>query len=96
YNSCSNLIDYLNDPIFIFDNLSKQAILEFEHSYNDFYSARSEANKLKFNSFYPTLSPTSLYFTASEITELLEQKNNRHLSKPAYREEFKGDTEHST
>ncbi|ALN41096.1 transcription-repair coupling factor [Rickettsia rhipicephali] len=76
YDSCSNLIDYLNDPIFIFDNLSKQAILEFEHSYNDFYSARSEANKLKFNSFYPTLSPTSLYFTASEITELLERKNN--------------------
>ncbi|AFB29199.1 transcription-repair coupling factor [Rickettsia rickettsii] len=76
YDSCSNLIDYLNDPIFIFDNLSKQAILEFEHSYNDFYSARSKANKLKFNSFYPTLSPTSLYFTASEITELLEQKNN--------------------
>ncbi|AFB31508.1 MULTISPECIES: transcription-repair coupling factor [spotted fever group] len=76
YDSCSNLIDYLNDPIFIFDNLSKQAILEFEHSYNDFYSAKSEANKLKFNSFYPTLSPTSLYFTASEITELLERKNN--------------------
>ncbi|KJW05071.1 transcription-repair coupling factor [Rickettsia argasii] len=76
YDSCSNLIDYLNDPIFIFDNLSKQAILEFEHSYNDFYSVRSEANKLKFNSFYPTLAPTSLYFTASEITELLEQKNN--------------------
>ncbi|MEG8229797.1 transcription-repair coupling factor [Candidatus Rickettsia tasmanensis] len=76
YDSCSNLIDYLNDPIFIFDNLSKQAILEFEHSYNDFYSVRSEANKLKFNSFYPTLSPTSLYFTASEITELLERKNN--------------------
>ncbi|UZW38291.1 transcription-repair coupling factor [Rickettsia conorii] len=76
YDSCSNLIDYLNDPIFIFDNLSKQAILEFEHSYNDFYSARLEANKLKFNSFYPTLAPTSLYFTASEITELLEQKNN--------------------
>ncbi|MCX4080007.1 transcription-repair coupling factor [Rickettsia rhipicephali] len=76
YDSCSNLIDYLNDPIFIFDNLSKQAILEFEHSYNDFYSARSEATKLKFNSFYPTLSPTSLYFTASEITELLERKNN--------------------
>ncbi|MFV0274181.1 MAG: transcription-repair coupling factor [Rickettsia aeschlimannii] len=76
YDSCSNLIDYLNDPIFIFDNLSKQAILEFEHSYNDFYSARSEANKLKFNSFYPTLSPTSLYFTAFEITELLERKNN--------------------
>ncbi|AFC72643.1 transcription-repair coupling factor [Rickettsia rhipicephali str. 3-7-female6-CWPP] len=76
YDSCSNLIDYLNDPIFIFDNLSKQAILEFEHSYNNFYSARSEANKLKFNSFYPTLSPTSLYFTASEITELLERKNN--------------------
>ncbi len=80
YNSCSNLVNYLNDPIFIFDNLSKQAILEFEHSYNDFYSARSESNKLKFNSFYPTLSPTSLYFTASEITELLEQKNNILIS----------------
>lgn len=80
YDSCSSLVDYLNDPIFIFDNLSKQAILEFEHSYNDFYSARSEANKLKFNSFYSTLSPTSLYFTASEITELLEQKNNILIS----------------
>ncbi|WP_341787672.1 transcription-repair coupling factor [Rickettsia endosymbiont of Cantharis rufa] len=80
YDSCSNLVDYLNDPIFIFDNLSKQAILEFEHSYNDFYSARSEANKLKFNSFYPTLTPTSLYFTASEIIGLLEQKNNILIS----------------
>lgn len=80
YDSCSNLVDYLNDPIFIFDNLSKQAILEFEHSYNDFYSARSEVNKLKFNSFYPTLAPTSLYFTASEIIGLLEQKNNILIS----------------
>ncbi|MGL4226233.1 MAG: transcription-repair coupling factor, partial [Rickettsia sp.] len=80
YDSCSNLVDYLNDPIFILDNLSKQAILEFEHSYNDFYSARSEANKLKFNSFYPTLAPTSLYFTASEIIGLLEQKNNILIS----------------
>ncbi|WP_347938922.1 transcription-repair coupling factor [Rickettsia oklahomensis] len=78
YNSYSNLVDYLNDPIIIFDNLSKKAILEFEHSYNNFYSVRSEANK--FNSFYPTLSPTRLYFTVSEIIELLEQKNNILIS----------------
>ncbi|AFB20923.1 transcription-repair coupling factor [Rickettsia canadensis] len=78
YNSCSNLVDYLNDPIIIFDNLSKQAILEFERSYNDFYAARSEANK--FNRFYPTLAPTRLYFTISEIMELLEQKNNILIS----------------
>ncbi|MFV9856156.1 MAG: palindromic element RPE1 domain-containing protein, partial [Rickettsia aeschlimannii] len=25
-----------------------------------------------------------------------DKKDNRHLSKPAYREEFKGDTERST
>ncbi|AFE53592.1 transcription-repair coupling factor [Rickettsia prowazekii] len=80
YYSCSSLVDYLNNPICIFDNLSKQAILEFENSYNDFYLARSKANKLKVNNFYPTLSPTSLYFTASAITELLEQKNNILIS----------------
>ncbi|AAU04051.1 transcription-repair coupling factor [Rickettsia typhi] len=80
YDSCSSLVDYLNDPICIFDNLSKQEILEFENSCNDFYLARSNANKLKVNNFYPALSPASLYFTASAITELLEQKNNILIS----------------
>nr|WP_253307756.1 transcription-repair coupling factor [Rickettsia endosymbiont of Ceutorhynchus assimilis] len=76
YDSCYNLIDYLSDPVIIFDNLSKQAILEFEHSYNDFYQARSESNKIKFNNFYPALSPKYLYFTSLEITKLLEHEDN--------------------
>ncbi|WP_341789459.1 transcription-repair coupling factor [Rickettsia endosymbiont of Polydrusus tereticollis] len=76
YDSCYNLIDYLDRPIIIFDNLSKQAILEFEHSYNDFYQARIESNKLKFNNFYPALEPSQLYFSSLEITKLLEQEEN--------------------
>ena len=80
YDSYSGLTDYLNNPVIIFDNLTKQAILEFEHSYNDFYKARLDANKLKFNSFYPTLSPSQLYFTSLEAIELLEQENNILIS----------------
>ncbi|HJD56045.1 MAG TPA: transcription-repair coupling factor [Rickettsia endosymbiont of Pyrocoelia pectoralis] len=76
YDSYSNLINYLKDPIIIFDNLSKQAISEFEHSYNDFYTARSETGRLKFNSFYPTLKPDQIYFSADEITKLLERQDN--------------------
>lgn len=80
YSSCSSLVDYLNNPIIIFDNLSKQAILEFEHSYNDFYKARLDANKLKLNSFYPTLAPSQLYFNAADTIGLLEQKDNILIS----------------
>ena len=80
YDSYSSLTDYLNSPVIIFDNLTKQAILEFEHSYNDFYKARLDANKLKFNSFYPTLPPSGLYFTSLETIELLEQENNIVIS----------------
>lgn len=80
YDSYSGLTDYLNNPVIIFDNLTKQAILEFEHSYNDFYKARLDANKLKFNSFYPTLSPSQLYFTSLEAIELLAQENNILIS----------------
>jgi len=76
YNSCSGLIDYLNNSVIIFDNLTKQAISEFEHSYNDFYKARLDANKLKFNNFYPTLSPSQMYFTAEDTVKLLEQKDS--------------------
>ncbi|MFY9590075.1 transcription-repair coupling factor [Rickettsia endosymbiont of Halotydeus destructor] len=76
YDSCYNLIDYLDNSIIIFDNLSKQAILEFEHSYNDFYQARIESNKLKFNNFYPAPEPSQLYFTSAEVIKLLAQEEN--------------------
>lgn len=80
YDSCSGLVDYLNNPTIMFDNLAKQAILEFEHSYNDFYKARLDANKLKLNSFYPIPSPSQMYFTAHDIIKLLEQKDNISVS----------------
>ncbi|WP_341758224.1 transcription-repair coupling factor [Candidatus Tisiphia endosymbiont of Ditula angustiorana] len=80
YNSFSSLINYLDDPIIIYDNLSLQSILEQENNYTDLYRSRIESNKIKLNTFYPALPPEQIYFTSQEIQTLLEQDKNILIS----------------
>ncbi|WP_417904652.1 transcription-repair coupling factor [Candidatus Tisiphia endosymbiont of Micropterix aruncella] len=80
YNSFSSLINYLDDPIIIYDNLSLQSILEQENNYTDLYRSRIESNKIKLNTFYPALPPEQIYFTGQEIQTLLEQDKNILIS----------------
>lgn len=76
YNSFSSLINYLDDPVIIYDNLSLQSIIEQENNYTDLYRSRIESNKIKLNTFYPALPPEQVYFTSQEIQKFLEQDNN--------------------
>ncbi|WP_342271454.1 transcription-repair coupling factor [Candidatus Tisiphia endosymbiont of Parasteatoda lunata] len=80
YNSFSSLINYLDDPIIIYDNLSLQSIIEQENNYTDLYRSRIESNKIKLNTFYPALPPEQIYFTSQEIQTLLEQDKNILIS----------------
>ncbi len=80
YNSFSSLINYLDDPIIIYDNLSLQSIIEQENNYTDLYRSRIESNKIKLNTFYPALPPEQIYFTSKEIQTLLEQDKNILIS----------------
>ncbi|WP_367364136.1 transcription-repair coupling factor [Candidatus Tisiphia endosymbiont of Nedyus quadrimaculatus] len=80
YNYFSSLINYLDDPIIIYDNLSLQSILEQENNYTDLYRSRIESNKIKLNTFYPALPPEQIYFTSQEIQTLLEQDKNILIS----------------
>ncbi|UCM85761.1 MAG: transcription-repair coupling factor [Rickettsia endosymbiont of Culicoides impunctatus] len=76
YNSFSSLINYLDDPVIIYDNLSLQSIIEQENNYTDLYRSRIESNKIKLNTFYPALPPEQVYFTSQEIQNFLEHDNN--------------------
>ncbi|MDN3030989.1 MAG: transcription-repair coupling factor [Candidatus Tisiphia sp.] len=76
YNSFSSLINYLDDPVIIYDNLSLQSIIEQENNYTDLYRSRIESNKIKLNTFYPALPSEQVYFTSQEIQKFLEQDNN--------------------
>ncbi|WP_250311753.1 transcription-repair coupling factor [Rickettsia endosymbiont of Oedothorax gibbosus] len=76
YNSFSSLINYLDDPVIIYDNLSLQSIIEQENNYTDLYRSRIESNKIKLNTFYPALPPEQVYFTSQEIQKFLEHDNN--------------------
>ncbi len=80
YNSFSSLINYLDNPIIIYDNLSLQSIVEQENNYTDLYRSRIESNKIKLNTFYPALPPEQVYFTSQEIQKFLEHDNNILIS----------------
>ncbi|WP_341764530.1 transcription-repair coupling factor [Candidatus Tisiphia endosymbiont of Beris chalybata] len=76
YNSAYGLIDYLKNPLIIYDNLSVQSILEHENNCLDLYTARVESNKIKLNTFYPALPTSQLYYTSEQIRKGLEQEDN--------------------
>ncbi|WP_425363918.1 transcription-repair coupling factor [Candidatus Tisiphia endosymbiont of Hybos culiciformis] len=80
YNSFSSLINYLDNPIIIYDNLSLQSIVEQENNYTDLYRSRIESNKIKLNTFYPALPPEQIYFTSQETQKFLEHDNNILIS----------------
>jgi len=76
YNELSSIFDYLANARVIYDNLSLQAIAEFEASFLDFHSSRLQSNKVPSNGFYPVLSPEKLYLTASQVKESLGKYSN--------------------
>ncbi|KAJ6644899.1 Transcription-repair-coupling factor [Pseudolycoriella hygida] len=80
YNSSCGLIDYLNNPLIIYDNLSRQAIFEQENNCIDLHQARLEANKVKLNTFYPALPVAQLYYDSQKIQNLLDGEDNIALT----------------
>lgn len=72
YDRMVSIIDYLNNPYIILDTLSKQAILEKHNEIADFYRSRLESNKTQISGFYPVLPEDSLYFSNTEIQEIIE------------------------
>lgn len=72
YEEMFSIKDYLNNPYIILDPLAKQAILEKENEIADFYRSRMEGNKAQISGFYPALPANSLYFSDSEISEIIK------------------------
>lgn len=87
YNELSTITDYLSNPVIIYDNLSLQAIIEYENSYNDFYTFRINSNKISVNSFYPALPPKEFCISSDEIKKTLNDPHNVLLNAPILNEE---------
>ncbi len=76
YDSSCSLVDYLDNPLIIYDNLSRQSIIEQENNCLDLYTSRVESNKIKLNTFYPALPVPKLYYSSNKVQNLLEQDTN--------------------
>lgn len=85
YKKLAALSDYLNNFVIIYDNLSLPAILEYENSYQDFYQARLQSNKINSASFYPALPPSQLCLSSSYIKEILA-RHGLTIDSPAIKE----------
>ena len=87
YDELANLLDYLGNHVVIYDNLSIQAILELEKSYEDFYHARLLSNKANPDSFYFALSPDQLIFSSTFVKEILHQGENLFIKNSSEKED---------
>ncbi|MFK8040480.1 MAG: transcription-repair coupling factor [Rickettsiaceae bacterium] len=76
YSKTNSLIDYLHNPLIVYDNMSIHNILAFEKQCQESYESRVNLNKANLNSFYPVLSLTELYTPASYIKGKLYQEQN--------------------
>ncbi len=76
YEEMCLLQDFLDDHIIIHDHLSMQAILEHEHSYNDFYQSRLLSNKSNPDSFYFAIKPQNFIISSNQIKEELDNDDN--------------------
>ncbi len=74
YDNLGTLFDYFDDFTIIYDNLCMQAILEHEYSYQDFYQARAQSNKIKDASFYPALPVSELCLSSDNLKEILANR----------------------
>jgi len=76
YEEMCLIHDYLGDHTVIYDNLCIQAILEYEHTYNDFYQARQLSNKANPESFYFAIAPEKLINSSASAKEILTGDNH--------------------
>jgi len=76
YKEMHNLSDFLGEHQVIYDNLCVQAILEYEHTYHDFYESRILSNKANPASFYFALPVNNLITGAEEVKSNLTEANN--------------------
>ena len=88
YKEMCTIYDFLGNHSIIYDNLCIQAILEYEHTYNDFYQSRLSSNKANPDSFYFAI-PTEFLINSSKATKkiltegdhiLLEAGSGNNLS----------------
>ena len=79
YKELGSIFDYLKDPIIIYDNMSIQAMIEYEISYDDFYQSRLQSNKINYSSFYPALPTSLLCYSSTEIRDILANDHHLHL-----------------
>lgn len=87
YDELANLLDYLGNHVVIYDNLSIQAILELEKSYEDFYHARLLSNKANPDSFYFALPPDQLIFSSTVVKEILHHGENLFIKNSSEKED---------
>lgn len=78
YPETALIFDYFKNGDIIYDNLSIQSILEYEHGFNDFYESRLASNKLNPESFYFAIPP-NLLINSSENNKKILAGNNCYL-----------------
>jgi len=72
YDKMALLTDFFEKYEIIQDSLSTQAMTQAELSYNDFYAARIESNKLNPDNFYYALHPSMMINGVEEAKAMLE------------------------
>ncbi len=75
----SELDNFMGDHEVIYDNLSVKSILEYEHTYNDFYESRLLSNKSNPDSFYFAIPVDKLIVNAENIKKRLNEKEGNIL-----------------
>ena len=76
YKEMALIYDYLGDHDIIYDNLCIQSILEYEHTYDDFYESRLISNKANPDSFYYAIPPSRLIIDSDTAKDILKADNS--------------------
>jgi transcription-repair coupling factor (superfamily II helicase) len=89
YTDMALLFDFFSKFDVIYDNLCIKSILEYEHSYRDFYNSRLNSNKANPDSFYFAVPPDKIIAISDKIKEILSQSNCT-LVEPGSTDQFSG------
>lgn len=73
YDKHSHIIEFLNNPIIIADQLAIHSMSNNYNEYVEFYNARTSQNKLN-NEFYPAFPPSELLYDIEYCRDLVEKK----------------------
>ncbi|MCP5369770.1 MAG: transcription-repair coupling factor [Rickettsiaceae bacterium] len=83
YSNMSNLYDYLERPVIIYDDLALYAIKEYEQLYKESYNLRLDANKLDPESYYYALKP-ELIQNIDGLESILTNEHNLYITSSIY------------